>query len=360
MEMNTKSPTGAEVGRERHPSLPTAPSHRELLLATVGMLLLLLLFDLLGHAVGWVGSNLLVFVAGTFLLLPDLAWPEGRIHPSQADRPRREQVRGIFVGAVAGCVVLVGFVPGYHLWNSSIADRSLSPSLGALSQPANELSLRPSPTEPTDLTIERDGRDLLLRWQPATESSLRLSSDGLLSPVSGSPRPVATEGHALSLELGPDRPLSLRLRVEGASELKGELSAPANLWLGSELEEKATSFTIPYGLGWIPWMLLMQIVLVAIPEETYFRGYLQRRFALRWPEQERRGFFHLSRANLLTSAIFALAHVVIGFQPGRLAVFFPSLLFGRLAERTGGLAASVTLHMLSNLMMHLVSTQYVP
>jgi membrane protease YdiL (CAAX protease family) len=71
-------------------------------------------------------------------------------------------------------------------------------------------------------------------------------------------------------------------------------------------------------------------------------------------------FLHISAANLASSAIFALAHFAIGFHPARLAVFFPSLLFGRLAERTGGIAASVTLHVLSNLMMQFVSTQYLP
>lgn len=360
MEMNTKSPTSTEFGREAGAGGPAAPGSRELLLATVGMLALLLAFDLLGQSVGWVGSNLLVFVAGTFLLLPDLLWPAGRTDPDQAERPWREKVRGIAFGALVGLVLFVGFVPGFHLWNTRYADRAFAPSVPAFHAPANELNLHPATTSQADLTVERDGRDLLLHWQPVQSATLALNTDGVLALVSGSPRPASATGRALSLEAGPDRPVALRVRVEGASEVRGSVSVPTDIWLGSDLQPKTTAFAIPYSLRWIPWMLLMQIVLVAIPEETFFRGYLLRRLALRWPEAASTGFFHISRANLVASAVFALAHFVIGFHPGRLAVFFPSLLFGRLAERTGGLSAAVTVHVLSNLMMQLLSTQYLP
>ena len=360
MEMNTKSPSDTEVGLAVEPPALEAPSSRELLLAAGGMLALLMLFDLLGRAVGWIGGNLLVFVAATFLLLPDLVWPAGRTHPTQADRPRREQLRGVSLGAVAGLIILMVFLPGYHLWNTRVADRPLALSLDALAQPANELNLRPTGAGPADLTVERDGRDLLLHWRPQSAATLALRSDGNLTVVSGSSRPQSDTERSAEFSLRADQPLAVRLRVEGASQVAGTISPSTDVWLGIERQQAATSFEIPYNLRWILWMLLMQVVLVAIPEETFFRGYLQRRLALRWPHSAPRGFFHISRANLVTSAVFALAHFVIGFQPGRLAVFFPSLLFGRLAERSGGLAASVTLHILSNLMMQLASTQYLP
>lgn len=360
MELNTKSPAATAVGSGVTTEAPAAPGRRELLGATAGLLLLLLAFDLLGQAVGWVGGNLLAFVAATFLLLPDLIWPAGRTHPSQADRPRREQLRGIALGLALAAVVFAGFVPGYHLWNTRFAGRSLAPAVSALRQPANELSLHPTAAAPADLTIERDGRDLLLHWRPTTAAALSLKSDGQIERVSGAPLPVPAVTGALDFALRPREQLSIRLRVESAHALSGTVSPATDLWLGSDDERNATSFTIPYNLRWIPWMILMQVVLVAIPEETFFRGYLQRRFARLWPSAGSERFFHISAANLASSATFALAHFAIGFHPTRLAVFFPSLLFGRLAEKTGGIAASVTLHVLSNLMMQLVSTQYLP
>jgi membrane protease YdiL (CAAX protease family) len=360
MELNTKSAPATAVGSSVTDEAPAAPDRRELLGATAGLLLLLVAFDLLGSTVGWVGSNLLAFVAATFLLLPDLVWPAGRTHPSQADRPRREQLRGVALGLAVAAVVFAGFVPGYHLWNTQFAGRSIAPSLSALRQPANELSLRPSAAGSNDLTVERDGRDLLLHWKPATDATLALRSDGQIERVSGGPLPLAAEAGALDISLPAGASLALRLRVESAHSLSGNITPATNLWLGSDALPYATTFTIPYNLRWIPWMLLMQVVLVAIPEETFFRGYLLRRFARRWSAAGSERFLHISAANLASSAIFALAHFAIGFHPARLAVFFPSLLFGRLAERTGGIAASVTLHVLSNLMMQFVSTQYLP
>lgn len=360
MELNTKSPAATCLGSAVTAEAPAAPGRRELLGATAGLLLLLVALDLLGRTFGWIAGNLLAFVAATFLLLPDLIWPAGKSHPSQADRPRREQLRGIAMGFALAAIVLAGFVPGYHLWNTRFAGRSPAPSLSALRLPANELSLRPYSAAPTDLTVERDGRDLLLRWQPAFAATLSLQSDGQLTRVSGLPLLLPAASGALNFELRAGEPLALRVRVEEAHAVSGTVAPATTLWLGSDALPEATSFTIPYNLRWIPWMLLMQIVLVAIPEETFFRGYLLRRFARLWPAARSARFLHISAANLASSAVFALAHFAIGFHPARLAVFFPSLLFGRLAERTGGIAASVTLHVLSNLMMQLVSTQYLP
>ena len=45
----------------------------------------------------------------------------------------------------------------------------------------------------------------------------------------------------------------------------------------------------------------------------------------------------------MTSALFALGHVATEFHPNRLGVFFPSLLFGWLRARTGGIGAAVVL-----------------
>jgi membrane protease YdiL (CAAX protease family) len=53
---------------------------------------------------------------------------------------------------------------------------------------------------------------------------------------------------------------------------------------------------------------------------------------------------------LLTSAIFAAGHLLTELNPGRLAVFFPSLLFGLLRARTGGIGASLLFHAMCNVL----------
>jgi membrane protease YdiL (CAAX protease family) len=98
-----------------------------------------------------------------------------------------------------------------------------------------------------------------------------------------------------------------------------------------------------------------QIIVVALPEEALFRGYLQGRLHEAWPE--RRHVLGVSlcwRAWLLQAALFALLHFAVDFQPVRLAVFFPALLFGWLAALRGGIGAAIFVHALCNLLSDLL------
>ncbi|HEX6765646.1 MAG TPA: JDVT-CTERM system glutamic-type intramembrane protease, partial [Polyangiaceae bacterium] len=61
---------------------------------------------------------------------------------------------------------------------------------------------------------------------------------------------------------------------------------------------------------------------------------------------------------LATSAIFALGHVTTEFHPNRLGVFFPSLVFGWLRARTGGIGACVFFHAFCNLFADYVAKSY--
>jgi len=54
---------------------------------------------------------------------------------------------------------------------------------------------------------------------------------------------------------------------------------------------------------------------------------------------------------LISSAVFAVGHVLSIPSPARLAVFFPSILFGWVKDRTGGLSGPIALHVLSNLLL---------
>jgi membrane protease YdiL (CAAX protease family) len=93
----------------------------------------------------------------------------------------------------------------------------------------------------------------------------------------------------------------------------------------------------------------IQLLVVALPEELFYRGFVQTGWARTAPE---RGVTvlgaRLGAGFLWTQALFAAGHLVV-LQPWRLGTFFPGLLFGWLRERTGNLAAPVVLHALSNL-----------
>ncbi|MGC3997327.1 MAG: MXAN_2755 family glutamic-type intramembrane protease [Anaeromyxobacter sp.] len=98
-------------------------------------------------------------------------------------------------------------------------------------------------------------------------------------------------------------------------------------------------------------LALVQLLVVALPEELFYRGFLQTSWARGAPG---RGVTvlgaRLGAGFLWTQLLFAAGHLVV-LQPWRLATFFPGLLFGWLRERTGGLVAPVVVHALSNLFL---------
>lgn len=94
---------------------------------------------------------------------------------------------------------------------------------------------------------------------------------------------------------------------------------------------------------------LGQFLVIALPEEGFYRGYLQTRFDEVWPRRTKLLGVEVGPGLVVTSVIFALGHLATEVNPNRLAVFFPSLLFGWLRIRRGGVGSPAALHALCNL-----------
>jgi membrane protease YdiL (CAAX protease family) len=101
-----------------------------------------------------------------------------------------------------------------------------------------------------------------------------------------------------------------------------------------------------------------QLVVIALPEEAFFRGYLQTSLDRAFPPRWRVLGADLGPGWLLASAIFAVGHVLTIRHPARLAVFFPALLFGWLRKRTGGVGAGVLFHASCNVLSALLGRGY--
>jgi membrane protease YdiL (CAAX protease family) len=148
-------------------------------------------------------------------------------------------------------------------------------------------------------------------------------------------------------------------------------SATAALWaLGL-----AAIFLPPFWLGFVWWWhirtpfhaprlttfggdLLGQLLVIALPEEAFYRGYLQSALDEAWRPRVRVLGAELGPSILVTSALFAAGHLCTEFNAGRLAVFFPALVFGWLRSRTRGVGAGLVFHAMCNLFASYLSQSY--
>jgi membrane protease YdiL (CAAX protease family) len=104
---------------------------------------------------------------------------------------------------------------------------------------------------------------------------------------------------------------------------------------------------------------LAQLMVVALPEEAFFRGYVQT--ALTDAEASRvrlLGVEFAPRACLLQAVLFAAIHFLVEPHPARLAVFFPALLFGWVRAWRGGIGAALALHASSNLYSEILARSW--
>lgn len=108
------------------------------------------------------------------------------------------------------------------------------------------------------------------------------------------------------------------------------------------------TFSLTVSAGDIASELFGQLVLIALPEEAFYRGYLQTRLDDVWAPRMRLAGATIGPGLVVGSVIFALGHLATIHVPARLAVFFPSLVFGWLRARTGGVGSSVVFHALCN------------
>ena len=105
-------------------------------------------------------------------------------------------------------------------------------------------------------------------------------------------------------------------------------------------------------------LAIAHLLIVALPEEFFFRGYLQTALDDRWKARFNFLGVKIGASLIVVSILFALGHLATTGHVSRLAVFFPSLLFGYLRIRTGGVGAPIILHTQFNLAAALLGAGY--
>ena len=119
-------------------------------------------------------------------------------------------------------------------------------------------------------------------------------------------------------------------------------------WLGFRSWWDVDAFR-PAPLWPLASALLAELLVIALPEEAFYRGYLQSSLDRALGKPWRVLGAELGLGLPLASAVFAVGHLLTELHPARLAVFFPSLVFGWLRAKTGGIGASIVFHAACNL-----------
>lgn len=95
--------------------------------------------------------------------------------------------------------------------------------------------------------------------------------------------------------------------------------------------------------------VIIQIFIVALPEEIFYRGFLQSALLKSWPNKRSYFGIPLGRSIIITNIFFALGHLAPSFNPARLLTFFPGLIFSYLIYKNKSLISPVLFHALCNL-----------
>lgn len=366
------APGSAASGNDDRPSNPSDPTRRRALVREAGAVYLASVaitagIVALGSVVPVVGQNALGLVALTFLYLPIFWLRRKGEDPADFGLSVAGWRRGALWGGLVTVLTVVPFAIGFHIWERVAFDHELRFDLGNYRAWPESLRLVP-PDADDGLWLWRDTRRIMARCDEPVPCVLTLQTDGVLVHLGGPvPRlqPVET-GASWRVVLGADLP-RLTFRVDGgdrlyldATRLDGSPLPPERIHAPGAETTDAGHLSFARSWLWIPLSLLIQLLLVALPEEFFYRGFLQGRLNAVWTRRWHLGPFHTSAPILVTSAAFALGHFAIGFDPRRLAVFFPSLAFGWLRDRTGGLVAPVVYHAACNLLVELAVVHYWP
>lgn len=116
-----------------------------------------------------------------------------------------------------------------------------------------------------------------------------------------------------------------------------------NYWANAQGYE--THFRPAFAWSFL-WSLAVNLILISLPEEIFYRGFLQSRL---------KGLSGILIVNLL----FALGHFVGEYDPVRLLPFFPGLVFSWLVWRSSGSLVGATIyHALCNVFSEWLAACY--
>lgn len=108
-----------------------------------------------------------------------------------------------------------------------------------------------------------------------------------------------------------------------------------------------------------PLMLIgYHLFFVAIPEEMFYRGYMQARLDEVWAPRWNVLGTLVGPGLIVTCIVFAAGHSIVSPQWWHFAIFIPSLVFGWMRTRTDDIIAGALFHAWCNITVAFLDTMY--
>lgn len=370
------------------PNVCQRPSRRSLWLEALALWTLscfmLVLVTLLSSLHPFLYENAQILAAAFFLYAP-IWWLERNGNNLVDFGLHTHKPIHSLVPAAWTCIVIFPlFALGYHIFQTEYRQNTPEMDHRVLHRWPQSIEGRPAKLlENTAFSLWEEKDNFTLVWKqpsPGEVVVVRITGDAAFSRV------VAAEvnnGDLFVRSLGKSRtaprwiaphvvdirsPIrgGVRVGVEQNRSLKVELwrkeqvVPPSEIGMGehSAPPDNTEPLTIDRSYWWLITLVLTHLLLVAVPEEVFFRGYLQTRLDQLLAPRFRFLGAQVGPGIVVTSALFAVSHYIVELDPNRLVVFFPSLMFGWLRNLTGGVVAPVVVHGLSNVLLLLLSRGY--
>lgn len=314
-------------------------------------------------SVGWIRGYLTTIVAGLFIFLPLELLKRRDEDPATLGIHFRDRWRAAKNCLLVMALVFPPYLLAFHGWQTLWLKHDLNVSAARFDQWPTEIQDPPRLARPAEgevwLFTTIDDR-LWIQWRlpPGQSFAAEVHSDPppkvVYSPRPGQPPRLEAQSEGrMVFEIPGDR-------VRVSLEAGGDTLPADRLRLGTALTRAdALPYEAARSWWWLIELILLQIFLVALPEELFYRGYLQTRLdGLIGRERRLFGVSVNLHSLVLTSALFAIGHIITIPHPARLAVFFPSLLFGWMRRATGGIAAPIAFHAACNLLVDVISRFY--
>ena len=107
------------------------------------------------------------------------------------------------------------------------------------------------------------------------------------------------------------------------------------------------------------WMIaLYHFFFVAIPEEFFYRGYIQTRFNEICHQNWTVFGVKMGPSALWTGLLFSFGHSIVLFQWWHFAIFFPSLIFSWMREKSSSVLPGAMFHACCNIGIVMLDTAY--